>query len=154
MDGLPSECSSLDPRNCTSAHFCCTAEFCEPQHSLCSLTAVHHPILHALMLRICIIWNVSPDQLSLLCRVVMGSDPLQIPPKVWLQMVRSELVPLTAHFAHKLASSKREAKIHSPALRSALKLLSKALLHYLPALAEQPGFADMWSSLLQLFQVC
>lgn len=84
----------------------------------------------------------------------MGSDSLQIPPKVWLDVLQSELIPVTAHFAHKLASAKRDARgHHSPLLRSSLKLLSNALLHYLPALSKQPGFAETWSGLLQLLQV-
>ena len=83
----------------------------------------------------------------------MGSDSLALPPKLWLEVLQTELTPMTAHFAHKLASAKREANLHAPALRASLKLLSKALLHYLPALASEPGFPEMWAGLLQLLQV-
>ena len=91
--------------------------------------------------------------LLLACRMVMGSDSLALPPKLWLELLQTELIPMTAHFAHKLASAKREANLHGPALRASLKLLSKALLHYLPALAKEPGFPEMWAGLLQLLQV-
>ena len=86
-------------------------------------------------------------------RVVMGSDSLALLPKLWLEVLQTELTPMTAHFAHKLASAKREANLHGPALRASLKLLSKALLHYLSTLASEPGFPEMWAGLLQLLQV-
>jgi hypothetical protein len=88
------------------------------------------------------------------CRVIMGSDKLSLPAHLWLNdVIKGELLPLTAKFAHNLASNKREARIHGPPLRFSLKLLSKTLLHYLPLLAEQPSFPEVWGDLLQLLQV-
>lgn len=91
--------------------------------------------------------------MSVLCRVVTSSEPLQVPPGVWLDAIQTELVPLTAHLAHRLATNRREARTLAPPLRAALKLLSRALLHNMPSLAAQPGFPQLWANLLQLFQV-
>ena len=84
----------------------------------------------------------------------MGGDALGLSKKLLLAVLEEELLPLTAHFAHKLVSAKRESRVHAPALRSSLKLLSKSLLHYMPQLAAEAGFPDLWARLLQLMQVC
>lgn len=84
--------------------------------------------------------------------MVLESDSLDLPGSVWLEVVRVEQLPMTAKFAHSLASAKRDSRQHSPPLRLALKLLSKTILHHLELLAQEPGFPSLWGDLLQLLQ--
>lgn len=85
--------------------------------------------------------------------MVLESESLELPGQLWLEVVRVEELPMTAKFAHSLASAKRDARLHSPPLRLALKLLCKTILQYLTLLQQQPAFPALWSDLLQLFQV-
>ena len=85
--------------------------------------------------------------------MILESDALDLPGQLWLDVVRIEQLPMTAKFAHSLASAKRDTRQHSPPLRFSLKLLCKTILQYLGPLTQQQGFPSLWGDLLQLMQV-
>ena len=85
----------------------------------------------------------------------MGSEALSIWGSLWVQTLSHMLIPLAGDLAAKTAAGgKREGRAFAQSLRVAVRLLCKALLHYLPLLSPDPEFPALWLRFLQTLQAC
>jgi hypothetical protein len=83
----------------------------------------------------------------------MGSEALSIWGSLWVQTLGDVLIPLAADLAAKTAAGgKREGRAFGQSLRVAVRMLCKALLHYLPLLSPDPEFPALWLRFLQTLQ--
>eukprot|EP00887_Chlorella_sp_A99_P008000 scaffold12.g8000.t1 len=92
--------------------------------------------------------------IMVLWRGVAASEPLDLPPELWVQAVRELLVPVVRGLVQLANSRGRGAAGAGKSVRLAVSMLTKAAQLYLPLMAGDREVYPLWQATLQALQDC